>query len=1199
MESSDSKDKPSVPKFSSFKPPPPASDTRAHSVHRHRSTRETESRRSKHSSHRDRSESIQRSDRTDREKYHERDYSSRRHRHESSDRRHQSTTHSQSREHRSSSLNIRSTETTQASEPSLEPSTQIGQYEKGEQQSASSSTLGFFIDLKADEGIRKYGIGNKWDIPNYRRSGGGYVLGMGLTHKIDRDQSVGDYVVLRPAAQADSSRKTVSKNPLSEVSKLPPPEFRITQKGSSQLDPSADYVSFDTDDWGKPPSFRFELARHEFYEEYETDANWNVWDLDPETETDRQRADAIDLDAERKARSAILWKAVQDNPEDVGAWLRLVDHQAMLILGPRDESHSLTRDERQSLADVKLSLCEKALAKAGESPHRDRLLLERLQTGAQLWSSQKLSEQWKATLHKNPQFISLWVKYLDFSQTDSPDFTFQQCLATHKECLRIVASASLADSSVQTYVFLRLTILYREAGYYEVAVGLWQAVLEFCCLKPASIDSVDTALSSFREFWETESPRIGEEGAKGWNSEQTPEVDPIITEYSTQVETSSILQSWTKAERERMGKCRKPGRSLDGSDSKVDDPYRVVLFSDFAEIVPLFGGFTKSDELIDAFLYFSQLPHLAFPSNLQSTRLWSGDNFLRNEFVEDSRLDIRCWQPPQVKQEDSSPVMEIEYPVEEQDECKPALPFLYPIQNYLHSTETLFADPTQWFYSFQWWGGSCPVQPQLERRELAQRTLQLLINRHPEDEELAEYSLAFELTCNPVMAKKMAKKLLKDRSSMLRLWNALAMMEVRTNNNEKALQIWSTALATSFKWKETAKQIQRSILWQSWVWYYIEQGDDTAASYILHSITDEKIDPAKIPQVGQPTPVFSPTDTVRSQKLLSASQEDALFLRDSHAYVASTECIGLVYYLMGWPFNTSVDIYDNAVSKLRQLPSELEDFKAFTAELLHQARARLFYRHMHRDPHMRTWKPVEFRDKLQESIALFPHNTIFSTLCMWNESRMLRIDRLRNLENFTKQDSNQRYQLDQMVSTALRPQTVSISTYLLPIWTEISTRGNNSGEYWIVRPLFEKALGEVLNPTDFRAGDAAVRSRFGENSARSNLSIWKLYILYELYHVKDLAAAKSVFFRAIQACPWSKELIMFAFEHLRGDMPHLSGVIAGKVEGLSVEDLRRLFLVLEERQLRLHLNIKDELISQAAEELQADEEMEDAPSMET
>ncbi|KAJ5272995.1 hypothetical protein N7478_008120 [Penicillium angulare] len=1169
MNLSDSKDKQSVPKFSSFKPPPPASDGRAHSVHRHRSTREPESDRSKHSSHRDRSESIRRSDRADREKYHERSYSSRRHRHEPSDRRHQSTTHSQSSEHRSSSLNLRPTGTIQASKPSLESSTQTGQYERSEQQAAPSLTLPFFIDLKADEGIRKYGISNKWDIPNYRRSGGGYVLGMGLTHKIDRDQSMGDYVVLRPAAQADSSRKMVSKTPLSEVSKLPPPEFRIALKGHSQLDSNADYVSFDTDDW------------------------------DPETETDRERAEAIDLDAERKARSAILWKAVQDSPEDVGAWLRLLDHQDMLILGPRDESHSLTRDERHSLADVKLSLCEKALGKIGESPHRDRLLLERLQTGAQLWSSQKLSEQWKATLHKNPQFINLWVKYLDFSQTDSPDFTFQHCLATHKECLRIVASASLADSSVQTYVFIRLTILYREAGYYEIAIGLWQAVLEFCCLKPASIDSVDVALGLFREFWETESPRIGEEGAKGWNSEQKPDVDPIKTEYSTQLDSSSILQSWTEAERERMGKCRNPARSLDGSDSKIDDPYRVVLFSDLAEILPLFGGFTNSDELIDAFLYFSQLPHLASPSNLQSTRLWSGDNFLRNEFVEDNRFDIRCWQPPYVKQDDNSPFKEIEYPVDEQDECRPALPFSYPLQNYLHSTETFFADPTQWFYSFQWWGESCSVQLQPERREWAQRTLQLFIGRHPEDEELAEYSLAFEFTCNPVMAKKMAKRLLKDRSSMLRLWNALAMMEARTNNNEKAVQIWTTALATSFKWKEPAKQIQRSILWQSWVWYYIEKGDDTAASYILHSIADEKIDPAKIPQVGQQPPVFSPTDTVRVQRLLSASQEDALFLRNPHAYVASSDCIALIYYLMGWPFNTAADIYDNAVSKLKQLPSELEDFKAFTAELLHQARARLFYRHMHRDPHMRTWKPVEFRDRLRESITLFPHNTMFSTLCMWNESRMLRIDRLRNLESFTTQDSNQRYQIDHMVSTALLPQTIAISTYLLPIWAEISTRGNNSGEYWVVRPLFEKALGEVLNPTDFRAGDAAVRARFGENSARSNLTIWKLYILYELYRVKDLAAAKSVFFRAIQACPWSKELIIFAFEHLRGDMPDLSGAMVGKVEGLSVEELRRLFLVLEERQLRLHLNIKDELVSQAAEGLQADEEMEDAPAMET
>lgn len=52
---------------------------------------------------------------------------------------------------------------------------------------------------------------------------------------------------------------------------------------------------------------------------------------------------------------------------------------------------------------------------------------------------------------------------------------------------------------------------------------------------------------------------------------------------------------------------------------------------------------------------------------------------------------------------------------------------------------------------------------------------------------------------------------------------------------------------------------------------------------------------------------------------------------------------------------------------------------------------------------------------------------------------------------------------------------------------------------------------------------------------------------------------------------------MFAFEHLRDGMSVSPGDVSSKGDGLKEEELRRLVLVLGERQLRLHLPIKLEV----------------------
>ena len=59
--------------------------------------------------------------------------------------------------------------------------------------------------------------------------------------------------------------------------------------------------------------------------------------------------------------------------------------------------------------------------------------------------------------------------------------------------------------------------------------------------------------------------------------------------------------------------------------------------------------------------------------------------------------------------------------------------------------------------------------------------------------------------------------------------------------------------------------------------------------------------------------------------------------------------------------------------------------------------------------------------------------------------------------------------------------------------------------------------------------------------------------------------AKSVYWRAVRACPWVKELWLLAFEYLREG-------------GMGEEELRGLHEMMEEKGVRVHVGIEEFLL---------------------
>lgn len=731
----------------------------------------------------------------------------------------------------------------------------------------------FIIDTKGDRYNVLYGTLHRYSIPEYRRFGRGSVLGLPSSYKIDRDTE-GNTLVIRTGSWKPGSSKLKSKNILSGLRKEKGRLLRVQPPSipDTAADVSADFLSLNVSA-RRPYQTGLEEVDSDDNEKYayrSIHGKAKAEDYLPKgveaiSGTDSENEGyTIDLNEEIKQINAELIRKTQDNPSDVEAWLRLIDHQDALLTGAKEESRSLTYAERTSLADIKVSIYQKAVKQAVHTSAKERLLLGLLEEGAKLWDTKKLSEEWQNTLKANSQFIGLWVKYLDFRQTQFLNFTYDRCLSTFIDCLRLNQSSPDNPEKVyvQNYLFLRLTLFLREAGFAEQAVGLWQAILELVFFRPEGLDlqnDREKTLSQLVQFWESEVARIGDPGAKGWNSESNASMEPIVFSKSAPVVPESVFESWTTSERERITKARLPARSLD--EVEDDDPFRVVLSSDFGEVILLLCDLTSADLLIDGFLYFCHLPPLISPNNAQTTGRWRSDNFVQNGFMSNPDFTLDDW---------------FVGPEEDTESVAPGL-LSFPHPNFIQTLDTIFSGHQTWFSSFQSWIKSTENTRSDIDPDWVRRALRLLVEANPANDDLAEYELALEFAFNSKEAKKLAKSLLKKRSSSLRLYNAYALMEYRSENHSAAGHVWATALSMNRALGENSRA-DSGLLWRTWLWESLDALDVALASRLLVALPQQTVDLKSITESSD-QPVLSATNLLKIHNvsfLLPMSSESRL-----------------------------------------------------------------------------------------------------------------------------------------------------------------------------------------------------------------------------------------------------------------------------------------------------------------------------------
>ncbi|KAF2120310.1 NRDE-2, necessary for RNA interference-domain-containing protein [Lophiotrema nucula] len=652
----------------------------------------------------------------------------------------------------------------------------------------------YLIDRKGDPSNLKYGTIDRYSVPSYRRYGYGSILGDSKGLKIDRDLSTEKQLVLVLPLSRQQGRPLASKHATTQNVRSTRLIRAVTE---SQEQQAPDFIAISR----KPKKTResdddshgaaLEL-NHPGLEKMEDQDAISDSDLEYESE-----AGSDPQDAEITQKNALLTQASRERPEDLRAWLDLIDHQEKMLTLDRKKLAELSPTDKRHLAEVKISVYEQAVRKIGKNAdHQIKLQLGLLDEAAKFWEHDKLSSKWTDVLAKYPNNRAVWTKYLNFVQTSFATFKYEQCRSIFQRCLKAIQNCATAtETEISLYVLVRMTTMIQQAGYQELALAIWQALLEFKLLRPPQGSDQDF-LGLFEEFWDSEVSRIGESGAKGWAAfdAENGSAPPLLTaSLAAPVFQADDIEEFRRREIEHMKKLRFPGRTAD--EVGEDDPFHMILFSDIEGCLDILPQTDSRELILGAFLCYCSLPPLI--QKVPHQPKWWTDPLLCCQVLNST-----------THQEQSTTLLQT-------------------IHQFIRSGSQQFSMTAELLFDH----GFDNVPASLDVAHI-RYALKMLAADDAIGESIGEYLLAFESRLLPSEVTKTAKQLLKLKPTSLRLYNAYGLVESRKGDSVKADLVFSTALsmnkcASPFA---TPGSLQ---LFSSWVWEALRKGNSIEALWRL------------------------------------------------------------------------------------------------------------------------------------------------------------------------------------------------------------------------------------------------------------------------------------------------------------------------------------------------------------------------------
>ncbi|TPX50982.1 hypothetical protein SeLEV6574_g00602 [Synchytrium endobioticum] len=436
---------------------------------------------------------------------------------------------------------------------------------------------------------------------------------------------------------------------------------------------------------------------------------------------------------------------------------------------------------------------------------------------------------------------------------------------------------------------------------------------------------------------------------------------------------------------------------------------------------------------------------------------------------------------------------------------RPAV-YEFPIRSFPLSASTVFA-MERWFGVLQGKDVKSLERHAIGRIDFIRNVFALVSPTFPNDVILQNTYLLFESLANPQSAYKLAKNLLKNDRMNLGLWNAYAQSELLRGKVDEARRVYMNSIPLSLSSK--ALMEESSFLYRMLAELELRVNPARAVAVILASA--EQQSNIRYDEFDDKT--YPATRILKAQNVFGQQISQMLQLADASTLLHPTKSPLHLVYLKSLLENlvSSIEVacetYQGAISVLGAREESLD----LVTEMLYEDCTHIIHRHMLSSD--TGFRPSVLRNMLERALEKFPHNIIFHSLYVLNESRTQIEGRVKKMLH----DAESKH-----------PSHVIWSFHL---WTELQLRPQRNLHY--IRSIFENALSC--------------------STSRHSVALWYNYFLFELQEA-NYEKAKRIVSEAVVACPWSKEMALLAVERLGGILNN--DEISAMVEIMKRRDLR-------------------------------------------
>ncbi|CAM8981084.1 unnamed protein product [Rhodiola kirilowii] len=250
----------------------------------------------------------------------------------------------------------------------------------------------------------------------------------------------------------------------------------------------------------------------------------------------------------------------REHPHDVQAWLDFAEFQDKVA------SMQPQKGARLQTLEKKISILEKAVEL---NPENEELLLRLLQTYKKRDTPDVLIGRWERVLVDHSNSCKLWTEFLHvvqqgfsrFKVSDTRKMYAHAIQALSAACTRLYRQVTHGSTLLSedpaliqlelglVDIFVSLCRFECQAGYQELSTALFQAELEYSMFCPPLSLTEQSKQRLFEHFWNSDGPRIGEEGAVGWSmwlEKEEERRQQLIREESAMESESGGWTGWSE-----------------------------------------------------------------------------------------------------------------------------------------------------------------------------------------------------------------------------------------------------------------------------------------------------------------------------------------------------------------------------------------------------------------------------------------------------------------------------------------------------------------------------------------------------------------------------------------------------------------------------------------------------------------------------